>query len=76
MAGNRAGGLKAAATNKTNFGDDFYSRIASIGGKKGKADGVLKGFALMPPEKPPAAGALGGSRSKRPKDSQRTLTSN
>ena len=27
MAGTKAGGVKAAATNKSKYGKDFYSRI-------------------------------------------------
>ena len=32
MAGTRAGGLKAAATNKAKYGKKFYSRIGRKGG--------------------------------------------
>ena len=35
MAGTKAGGLKAAATNKAKYGKDFYSRIGKKGGKIG-----------------------------------------
>ena len=41
-------------------------KIASAGGKKGAADGVIKGFAADP-ERARRAGAIGGSRSKRKK---------
>lgn len=40
--------------------------IASKGGKKGAADGVIKGFAADP-ERARRAGKIGGSRSKRKK---------
>lgn len=42
MAGTKAGGLKAAKTNKDLYGEDWYKRIGAIGGRiTGK-----KGFAL------------------------------
>ena len=34
MAGTKAGGQKAAATNKALHGSDFYAKIGAIGGKK------------------------------------------
>lgn len=36
-----------------------------MGGRKGKADGVIKGFAAMTQEKRRAAGAKGGRISRR-----------
>ena len=33
MAGTKAGGAKAAATNKAKYGKDFYSRIGQKGGR-------------------------------------------
>ncbi len=39
MAGTKAGGKAAAATNKAKYGEDFYRRIAVAGGKKGKTGG-------------------------------------
>lgn len=60
MAGNKAGGLKAAETNKKRYGEDFYKRQGKLGGlKTGK-----KGFALNR-ELARAAGKKGGSVSKR-----------
>ena len=38
MAGNRIGGLKAAASNKATYGLDFYKRIGHIGGKLSRND--------------------------------------
>ncbi len=35
MAGTKAGGAKAAATNKSKYGKDFYSKIGQKGGKNG-----------------------------------------
>ena len=54
MAGTKAGGLKAAATNKKRHGKDFYSRIGIMGG----------GFAANH-ELARIAGAKGGRKSKR-----------
>lgn len=39
MTGSKSGALKAAETNKRKFGEDFYSRIGRIGGKKGTTGG-------------------------------------
>lgn len=64
MVGTREGGLKARATNKAKYGDDFYSRIGQIGGAMGAADGVVKGFAANP-ELAKRAGAKGGRNSTR-----------
>lgn len=60
MTGSKAGGLKAAATNKLRNGADFYARIGRIGGKVC----VKKGFA-MNPDLAKRAGAIGGKLSKR-----------
>lgn len=42
MSGTKAGGLKAAATNKAKYGEDFYSRLGKDGGRNGH---IGKGFA-------------------------------
>ena len=42
MAGTKAGGAKAAATNKAKYGKNFYSRIGKKGGQKGGKIGGLK----------------------------------
>lgn len=60
MPGNKAGGLKASATNKKKYGDDFYRNIGSLGGR---ATG-RKGFAVNP-ELARKAGAKGGKKSRR-----------
>jgi general stress protein YciG len=39
MAGTKAGGAKAAATNKAKYGADFYGKIGQIGGKLGTTGG-------------------------------------
>lgn len=69
MAGNLTGGKKAAATNKSRYGENFYAVIGRMGGKKGH-DG---GFAseergedgLTGPERARIAGRKGGKISKR-----------
>lgn len=61
MAGTVSGGKRAAATNRKQFGDDFYKIIGSKGGQK---KGVKKGFALNP-DLARKAGAKGGRISKR-----------
>ena len=68
MAGTKAGGKKAAATNKAKYGNDWYSRIGSIGGHNGHTGG----FATIDPstgmyELAKRAGAIGGKISKRGK---------
>ena len=62
MAGTKAGGMKAAATNKTKYGKDFYAEI----GRKGGRNGHTGGFAANP-ELAKIAGAKGGRISKRGK---------
>jgi general stress protein YciG len=44
MPGTKEGAIKARATTLARD-PNFYARIGAIGGKKGKADGVIKGFA-------------------------------
>jgi hypothetical protein len=39
MAGTKAGGKAAAATNKSKYGADFYAKIGAAGGKKGHTGG-------------------------------------
>lgn len=60
MAGTKAGGRKAAITNREKYGDDFYANI----GRKGGANGHTGGFASNP-ELAKIAGAKGGRKSKR-----------
>lgn len=62
MSGSRAGGLKAAATNKARQGEDFYRRIGKIGGSQ--LTSTPKGFAANP-TLARLAGAKGGKKSKR-----------
>ena len=61
MAGTRAGGLKAAATNMKN-NPNFYRDIGRIGGRNGHTGGFA-----ADPELAKIAGAKGGRTSKRGK---------
>ena len=60
MSGTKAGGMKAAATNKAKYGKEFYARI----GKKGGQNGHTGGFAANP-ALARIAGAKGGRISRR-----------
>ena len=71
MAGTRAGGLKAAATNKKRNGDDFYSRIGARGGRNGHTGGFAS---KSNPELARIAGAKSGQISKRKRDSYSSWT--
>lgn len=62
MAGTKAGGQKAAATNKAKHGSDFYAKIGAKGGKNGRTGG----FAANP-DLARIAGAKGGRISRRKK---------
>lgn len=72
MAGTKAGGKAAAATNKAKHGKDFYAKIGAAGGK---AKNPNKGFGyddrtaiqkfFKRPKRAALAGAKGGKISKR-----------
>ncbi len=62
MAGTVNGGRKAAATNKSRHGAEFYARIGAIGGKKGRTGGFYANRELAR-----IAGAKGGKISRRRK---------
>ena len=62
MAGTKAGGLKAAATNIERHGKDFYKEMGRKGGKAGNTGG----FAANP-KLASRAGKIGGKKSKRGK---------
>lgn len=60
MVGTKAGGMKAAKTNKRLYGEDFYARL----GRKGGQNGHTGGFAANP-MLARSAGAKGGKISRR-----------
>lgn len=62
MAGTKAGGRAAAATNKAKYGKDFYAKIGAKGGKLGKTGGFYANRKLAR-----EAGAKGGRISRRTK---------
>ena len=62
MAGTKEGGQKAAATNKTRHGKDFYAKIGAKGGKLGRTGGFYANRELAR-----VAGAKGGRISRRRK---------
>lgn len=62
MAGTKAGGMKAAQTNKNRHGSDFYARIGAKGGKLGTTGGFAANRELAR-----VAGAKGGRISRRGK---------
>jgi len=63
MAGTRAGGLKAARTNRLYYGADFYKKIGTKGGKIGRTGGFAAGEAGR--KRARIAGRKGGLISKR-----------
>lgn len=62
MAGTKAGGQRAADTNRKRHGADFYARIGAVGGKKGRTGGFYANRELAR-----EAGAKGGRISRRRK---------
>lgn len=68
MGGNKTGGQKAAQKNKELYGENWYSRIGSIGGRK---KGIKKGFALIDKETLSEYGRRGGSKSRKQTYKQR-----
>jgi general stress protein YciG len=62
MAGTKAGGQAAAATNKAKYGPDFYAKIGAKGGQIGKTGGFFANRELAR-----LAGARGGRISRRTK---------
>lgn len=60
MSGTKAGGLKAAITNKQKHGEDFYANIGRKGGQNGHTGGFSSNRALAK-----LAGAKGGRKSRR-----------
>ena len=62
MAGTKAGGRKAASTNKKRYGKEFYARIGAKGGRNGTTGGFAANRELAR-----VAGAKGGRISRRGK---------
>ena len=62
MAGTKAGGKAAAATNKAKYGADFYAKIGARGGKLGRTGGFFANRELAR-----VAGQKGGRISRRSK---------
>ena len=62
MAGTKAGGKAAAATNKAKYGSDFYAKIGARGGKLGRTGGFFANRELAR-----IAGQKGGRISRRTK---------
>lgn len=62
MAGTKAGGQAAAATNKAKYGADFYAKIGAKGGVLGKTGGFYADRELAR-----KAGQMGGRISRRTK---------
>lgn len=62
MPGTMKGGKKAANTNKTRHGSDFYARIGAKGGKKSRTGGFAANRELAR-----EAGRKGGKISRRGK---------
>jgi general stress protein YciG len=69
MAGTKDGGAKAAATNKSKYGSDFYARIGASGGKVGRTGGFFANRDLAR-----KAGAKGGRISRRGKSGQGSVS--
>lgn len=62
MPGTKHGGVKAAATNKSRYGESFYVKIGAVGGRKSTGGGFAKN-----PELARIAGAKGGRASRKKK---------
>jgi general stress protein YciG len=69
MSGTREGGLKAAVSNKTKYGTDFYVNIGKAGGTKSRGGGFA-----ADPELARRAGAKGGKISRRGKSKRNEWT--
>jgi uncharacterized protein len=60
MAGTKAGGIKAAMTNKQRYGMNFYETIGAAGGRVSTGGGFAKNRELAK-----IAGQKGGKASRR-----------
>lgn len=63
MGGTNEGGRKAAKRNKELYGDDYYKKIGSAGGKASGTGGFAAGDEGR--ERARIAGRLGGAKSRR-----------
>ncbi len=67
MPGTKAGGKRAAQTNKERHGEDFYQRIAKLSNASWEKNGRMpRGFAANP-ELASLAGKKGGAISRHRK---------
>ena len=64
MAGTKAGGIAAAATNKKKYGKDFYAKIGAKGGRNGRTGGFAAGAEGKARAR--KYGRIGGMISRRP----------
>lgn len=64
MSGTKKGGLKAAATNKKRYGDNFYVIVGGSGGAS-HSKGGFKYMAEHDPQRLRSLGSKGGSKSRR-----------
>lgn len=62
MSGTKAGGMKAAATFKAKYGEDYYKRNGAKGGRNGHTGGFYANHGLAV-----EAGRKGGTISRRGK---------
>lgn len=72
MAGTREGGLKASLTTRKRHGENFWSRIGQLGGYKGTTGGFasdkIGADGLTGRQRASVKGKIGGSTSRRPKN--------
>lgn len=66
MPGTKAGGLRAAKTNKARYGENFYEMIGAAGGKTSRGGGFAANRELAK-----IAGRIGGQRSRRTKSTDK-----
>lgn len=62
MASTREGGIKAAATNKLRYGEDFYKKIGATGGATSRGGGFASDSEMAR-----LAGRLGGLKKRKGK---------
>lgn len=71
MAGTKAGGLKTKETNLKKYGEDYYQKIGTAGGKVGTTGGFASELigpdGLSGRQRAAVVGKKGGKESKRTK---------